>query len=344
MTITMKTMTTLLPALIQEDVAAFVWGAPGIGKTEAVEQVARSMGIGFLDCRLNIREPVDLAGLPVADMAAGVTRWMQPDLLPQLERDGPRGIFFLDELNTVGPSMMPVAFQLIQERRAGTHKILDGWVPIAAGNRAKDKAAAQRMPTPLRSRLAHLTVEPHLESWVEWAIGAGIDPRLVAFLRFRPELLHIMPGQIASGKTVPTFPEDANSFPTPRGWAKVAKFIKHPRDIRLPLVAALVGDGPAAELEGFLRVCDSITPISEIIANPTGAPMSKDPATLFATSMGLARAATRANLDAVITYANRMPSREFGLITVVDAVKRDKTLCDTAAFGTWTVANQDVAL
>ena len=335
--ITMKTLTVILPTLVRNDTATFIWGAPGIGKTQGVEQVARAMGIGFLDCRLNIREPVDLAGLPVADMAAGVTRWMQPDLLPQLERDGPRGIFFLDELNTVGPSMMLVAFQLVQERRAGTHKILDGWVPVAAGNRAKDKAAAQRMPTPLRNRLCHLTVEPDLESLVEYAIGRGWNPHLIAFLRFRRELLHVMPGEKG-------FPEDANSFPTPRIWEQVGKYIAEPREIRQHVISGLVGDGPAAELEGFLRVCSEITPIADCIADPAGAKVSNDPATLFAQAMGLARAATRQNLDKIIAYAARMPSREFGIITVTDAVKRDRSLTECAAFGAWAVANQDVAL
>jgi MoxR-like ATPase len=334
-TVTMKTLALCLEEMIAEDIAAFIWGVPGVGKTAVVEQVAKKLGIGFIDCRLNVREPVDLTGLPVADLTAGVTQWLRPEFLPNVKRDGARGIFFLDELNTVGPSMMPCAFQLVQERKAGTHAIPDGWVPIAAGNRVKDRASAQRMPTPLRNKLAHFTVEPDVDAWVEWAIPAGINPYVIAFLRFRKDLLHVMPES-----------DEVNSFPTPRAWEKVAKVVNRPREVRQHLVSSIVGDGPAAELEGFLRVFSTLPKIEEAIANPTTAtlPPQNEPASCYAMAMALARSATRQNLQAIMTYVKRFTTREFEVISVLDAVKRDASLTQTSAYGVWAVANQDVAL
>ena len=332
-TVTMKTLALCLAEMAKEDIATFIWGPPGVGKSALVRQVAQTIGYNVIDCRLNVREPVDLTGLPVADLKAKTTDWMRPEFLPREDRDGPRGFFFLDELPTVGPSMMPVAFQLVQERVAGTHIIPPGWLPVAAGNRVKDRAAAQRLPTPLRNKLAHFNVEPDLDAWIDWASGNGISPYLMAFLRFRKDLLHVMPAS-----------DEVNAFPTPRAWEKVSKIVGRPKQIRQHLVASIVSDGVAAELEGFLRICHSLPSVDEAIANPTTAQVPTDPATCYAMSMALARTATRANLASVMTYAKRFATREFEVITVIDAVKRDATLTQTAAYGTWAVANQDVTL
>jgi len=99
--------------------------------------------------------------------------------------------------------MQPDCYQLVLDRRLGDYTMPDGWAIVAARNRDSDRAETMRMPTPLRNRFVHLDCEVDIQEWSEWAIQAAIRPEVIAFLRFRPELLS-------------QFDRDANAFPSPR--------------------------------------------------------------------------------------------------------------------------------
>jgi hypothetical protein len=141
---TIATAASCLRECVDADIPAFLWGAPGIGKSQAIDQAAASLNMPVIDWRANLRDPVDVRGLPVVDIKTGVTRWLCPAELPVNGRHGPRGILKMDELNTASPAMMAACLQIVLERHAGEHKLDNGWVPVAAGNRMSDRAAVQR--------------------------------------------------------------------------------------------------------------------------------------------------------------------------------------------------------
>ena len=49
-----------LPALMKVGLVPFVWGAPGVGKSDVVAQVAKALGCELRDVRLTLFDPVDL--------------------------------------------------------------------------------------------------------------------------------------------------------------------------------------------------------------------------------------------------------------------------------------------
>ena len=321
----------LLNLLIDGRDPVMLWGAPGIGKSEATHQIGAARGWKVIEYRANLREPVDVRGIPVPDLASGTTRWLIPDELPRVERDGEHGILFLDEINTASPQMMSVLFGLVLDRRVGEYVLPDGWAIVAAGNRVSDRAAAQRMPTALRNRFAHVFITPDVDAWATWANRTGVAPEVVAFVRLRRELIHMMPQG------------DENAFPTPRSLTKAAKYVNAPRDVRLRLFASHVGDGVAAELDGFIELYRNLGSLEDIIADPQGAPLPTEASARYAVCTGLGRLATRKTLPAIIEYANRLP-RESQILVVHDATTRDAKLRETAAYGQWAVKNQDVIL
>jgi MoxR-like ATPase len=317
--------------LIEKRHSIFLWGAPGIGKSDLVRQIAKMLGWGLVEFRANLRESVDLRGIPVADQATGVTRWLVPDELPRVERDGEYGILFLDELNTASPQVMAALFQLVLERRLGDYILPDGWTIIAAGNRVSDRAAAQKMPTALRNRFAHLYLVADVEAWASWATANNVAPEMVAFVRFRRELIHRMPAG------------DENAFPTPRSLTKAAEYVNAPKEFRRDLIATHVGDDVAGEIVGFLDLYASIMSLEDIIADPEHAPIPSDPSQLWAVATGLARKATRANFAAVMKYAVRLDD-EKAMVLIHDATTHEPKLKETAAYGNWAVENADLIL
>ena len=318
-----------LTAYLDADIPAFLWGAPGVGKSDTIRSVANDRDMNLIDFRAILRDPVDLRGLP--SVHGDTAKWLAPDDLPRVDRDGERGIFFMDELNAAPASVQAACFGLVLDRKVGEYELPAGWRVVAAGNRQTDRAAAQRMPTALANRFAHIDVEPDVSTFAEWCSKANVHPMIQAFVRFRPGLLHNMEGS------------DLRAFPTPRAWAQVAKIADAPDDLRFPLVSGLVGEGPAAEFEGFVRVYKDLPSLDLVLSNPTGAPVVKDPAAKYAISAGLARKVTNKTFDAGITYTNRI-GREFNIMMVIDAVRRDAGLSHTTAFVDWAADNQDVTL
>lgn len=354
--LSLKLAADCLEQCLDANIAPFIWGPPGVGKSDMVRQVARKKDaakygkviaaaraklrdwnarnqFGFIDIRLSLRDPVDLRGLPLVDAKSGTTRWLCPDELPKIERDGDEGILFLDECNHASAQMQAAAMGLVLDRRLGEYELPKGWVPVAAGNRLIDKAAANRMGTALRNRFAHFEVKVDLDAWCEWAKEADIDPVMIGFLRFRPELLHKMPA------------DDKNSFPTPRSWAMAAKFCDTSETVRSVLIGSLVGEGPAGEFENFARMWHRLPDYKEIITNPKRAavPGNDEPAVYYAVSAALSRRVTKDTLANVITYVQRLP-KEFEIMTVTDAVKRDASLAKTKAYINWAVDNQEIVI
>lgn len=319
----------LLSAYLTADIPAFLWGAPGVGKSDIVRAIAKSQGLALIDLRAVLLDPVDLRGIP--SIENGETRWNPPQFLPNETRDGAAGILFLDELNAAPPSVQAALFQLVLDRKLGEYALPAGWRIVAAGNRQSDRAAANRMPSALANRFAHIDCEADCGAWSQWAAVSGIDPAVIAFIRFRPELLHKMDGA------------ELRAFPTPRAWSKVSAILNAPAELLASLVSGIVGNGAAAEFIGFLAVYKSLPSLPAIFNAPDVTPVPNDPSARYALSCAIGRALTAVNIAAGIHYLERM-SPEFATMGLLDAIRRDSSLKETAGFVQWAIRNQSVTL
>jgi MoxR-like ATPase len=244
--------------------STMIWGPPGIGKSSIVGQVAEAHGLEFVDVRLSQLAPTDLRGLPVPEN--GRSKWFPPEFLP----DGGKGILFLDELNMAPPAMQGIAQQLILDRKVGSYVVPEGWFIWAAGNRKEDRASVFEMPAPLANRFLHLSVAPDFESFKAYALAAGVDEQVIAFLAFRPTLLH---------RVDPQNP----AWPSPRSWAMASRLHRARLD-----VAPVVGPGAAAEFEAYLAVYDSLPDLGAIAdGGGESIPFPTEPSLRYATTIGL---------------------------------------------------------
>ena len=322
-----------LETYIAANIPVFLWGAPGVGKSDMIRAACANQARHLVDERLSTMESLDLRGLPFIDAAK--VNWSVPAMIAKLRAfNGEPTALFLDEMNAASSSMQAASFGLVLDRFVGEHALPANCVIIAAGNRQSDRASAQRMPSALANRFAHLDVEPDADAWRAWANGPGnMAPALSAFIAFRPALLHKMEGA------------DLRAFPSPRSWSQVSKVIDAPADIRQTVIAGLVGEAVAGELEAFLRVWKRIPSIDAIITDPNGAdvPAMSEPALMYAVCSALARKATRANFKAVLTYAARLPD-DFTVLLATDAIRRDRDLCETRAYVDFAADHADVTI
>jgi hypothetical protein len=188
------------------------------------------------------------------------------------------------------------------------------------------------MPTALRNRFVHLEFEVDLQEWSEWAIRAELRPEVIAFLRFRPELLS-------------AFDRDANAFPSPRSWEFVSRILNSKPDqaAEYELFAGAIGAGAATEFSAFLRTFRELPNIDAILLNPHQEPVPESPAAQYAVASALARYASDTNFDRICLYLNRLPT-EFRVLCVRDATLRDPAIRSTAGFIKFAVENHHVLM
>jgi MoxR-like ATPase len=269
--------------------SAMIWGPPGVGKSSVVAQVAAEQQLAIIDIRLNQLTPMDFRGVPVPEN--GITRWFPPEFLP---RDG-KGILFLDELNMAVPVMQGLAQQLILDRKLGSYVVPEGWFIWAAGNRKEDKATVFDMPAPLANRFVHLEVTPDLDSFKHYAFDQGLDETIIAFLGFRPALLH-------------AFDEKEHTWPSPRSWEMASQLLT----AGLPIDMA-VGKQVATEFKMFARLSKEVPDIKKILTGKSEEPFPDNPSIAYATITALsARAAKAVELyNAAVWLADKNKSEWF---------------------------------
>jgi len=292
-----------------------LWGPPGVGKSQIVAQAATRHNVPVIDIRLSQMEPTDLRGIPFR--VGDNVEWAIPSLLPDTKRHGEAGILFLDEITSAPPSVSAAAYQLILDRRLGAYEVPAGWVIVAAGNRQGDRGVTYTMPAPLANRFSHYEVETHLDDWVAWAYRHDIDERVIAFLRFRPELLF-------------DFDPAHNpvAFPSPRSWEFAHRALKKFMDLpqlRLGGLQACVGPAAGIELNAFVDNLDNMPDLDAILrGEEVAVPKAIDIQYAVAAAL-VGRAIKAQDTDDAMTvhghildYAQRFRDREMGVMLVSD--------------------------
>ena len=135
----------------------FLWGPPGIGKSDLVKQIGEDAGREVIDVRLALWEPTDIKGIPYYNAEQGKMVWAPPAELPTDPES--TAVIFLDELNSAPPAVQAAAYQLILNRKVGTYVLPKGVDIVAAGNREGDRGVTYRMPAPLANRFVHLEMK-----------------------------------------------------------------------------------------------------------------------------------------------------------------------------------------
>jgi len=238
----------------------FLWGPPGIGKSELVADITEELGGYMIDLRLGQMEPTDIRGIPFYNKDLGKMDWAPPIELPdeELAEQYPLVVLFLDELNSAAPSVQAAAYQLILNRRIGKYALPKNVVMVAAGNRESDKGVTYRMPTPLANRFIHQEMKVDFPSWQEWAVNNNIHKDVVGYLSFAKQDLYDFDAKSAS-----------RAFATPRSWTFVSELLEDEDsddDTLMNLVAGTIGEGLAVKFMAHRKIAGRMPKPEDILA------------------------------------------------------------------------------
>lgn len=295
----------------------FIVGKPGGGKSSCAREIAEALAKKFkipaeriIEFNPSLREPTDILGLPKMD--GECSRWLPPEELYRL-RDGVGPcILIIEELSDAQMDMQNPMCRVILDRYAGQMKLSDELFIIATGNRTQDRSGAARLSTKLANRMRILSFDEDLDDWMAWAAEHNINPLVMGFLRFRPNLLS-------------DFDPQRSRNPTPRAWEDVSRIpMDLPSAIYMEHVAGSVGEGAAAEFTGFIKVFNDLPDFDEILKKPETAEIPSKPDVMYAVVAKLMTVATKKNFSKVYAYLDRLPP-DFLVMAMKDFSKNPKT-------------------
>jgi len=258
-TLTSKEAKTSIMHCFNKKRPVFLWGPPGIGKSELVEEMTNDLNGYMIDLRLSQMEPTDLRGIPFYNKEINKMDWAAPIDLPteELASQYPVIVLFLDECNSGAPSVMAAAYQLVLNRRIGNYRLPDNVVIVAAGNRESDKGVTYRMPMPLSNRFVHFEMKVDYESWLDWAVDKKIHKDVVGYISFAKQDLYDFDSKSSS-----------RAFATPRSWTFVSELLEDDPDEKTMtnLVSGAVGEGLALKFMAHRKVAGKLPKPEDILA------------------------------------------------------------------------------
>ena len=219
-------------------------GAPGLGKTAIMSQIAAELDIGYVGYTITHHTRQSAIGLPMIEtreyggVEHPITRYTMSEIVASvyeaMETQSRReGILFIDEVNCVSETLSAAMLDLLQNKKFGPHPIPSGWVLVAAGNPPEFNSSAREFDIATLDRIRVIDVEPDTDVWLKYAMSAGIHDAVTYYLQVKPQnLLRI--------ENTP----DGPVFVTPRGWEDLSMVLReHERlglDVGVDLISQYV--------------------------------------------------------------------------------------------------------
>lgn len=260
----------------------FLWGPPGIGKSELVAGIANDLGGHMIDLRLAQMEPTDIRGIPFYNKDLGKMDWAPPIDLPDEEMASqyPVIVLFMDEMNSAAPAVQAAAYQLILNRRIGKYRLPDNVVMVAAGNRESDKGVTYRMPSPLSNRFVHLEMRVDFDSWQTWAVNNRIHKDVVGYISFaKQDLFDFDPRS------------NSRAFATPRSWTFVSELLDDGDENfdsgTVDLMAGAVGEGIAVKFMAHRKVSGQMPDPKEVLSGRVADLKIKEVSAMYSLTISL---------------------------------------------------------
>lgn len=218
----------------------FLLGAPGIGKTAIVEQIAAELEVGFVAYSMTHHTRQSALGLPFisqrtfGDVEYDVSEYTMSEIIAsvyeEMEKSGKHeGILFLDEINCVSETLNPAMLQFLQYKIFGRHQVPAGWIVVTAGNPPEYNRTARDFDIATWDRLKKIEVEPDFLAWRSYALSHGVHPSIITYLDIEQSHFYHVETTI-----------DGKSFVTARAWDDLSSMIVLSEQLHLPVNAELI--------------------------------------------------------------------------------------------------------
>lgn len=317
--------------LIRADIIPMWQGATGIGKSDAIAQVAKAIDHDLLVIYPALYLPENFLGFPMMD-PSGKAGFQPMGFLAQILQTEKPLLVFLDEIDKASHAVQCAVAQLILSRTINGDKIPDVVKFAMAGNRPEDRCGGQRLVKHLDNRCWKCTIDVDADAWLRWASENNVHPMVQAFISRFPQ--HIEDSD-------PTRKDQQDT--TPRSLTKLASYMTATGSDRLPLEVAegFISKGVAVEFSAFCRLADEIPSYEEIVQDPFKTLIPENPSSRYAVASMLAVRGDLADKEPIAVYLSRL-SAEVSAFAFKSLFKRDPKFSESKTFGKWCVDHADL--
>ena len=218
----------------------FLMGAPGIGKTAIMEQIAAELGVGLISYSMTHHTRQSALGLPFitsknyGGKEYSVSEYTMSEIIASVydmmeETGKTEGILFLDEINCVSETLAPSMLQFLQYKVFGRHRVPDGWIVVTAGNPPEYNNSVREFDIVTWDRLKRIDVEANYEIWKQYALNSGTHPAVLSYLDVKPGDFYKIESSV-----------DGKRFVTARGWSDLSAMISLYEKNGIPVSKSLI--------------------------------------------------------------------------------------------------------
>ena len=210
---------------IERQRPVFLLGAPGIGKTAVMSQVAQDLDVALVSYSMTHHTRQSALGLPFIshknyqgkefDVSEYTMSEIVASVYEAMEVSGKKeGILFLDEINCVSETLTPSMLQFLQYKTFGKHQIPEGWVVATAGNPPQFNRSVREFDIVTMDRLKVMEIEPDYDAWRGYAVNRGVHSVILTYLDIKKGDFYIIENTV-----------DGKSYVTARGWEDLSETI-----------------------------------------------------------------------------------------------------------------------
>ena len=203
----------------------FLLGAPGIGKTAVMEQIAQDLSVALVSYSMTHHTRQSALGLPFIShreyegMQIDVSEYTMSEIIASIyevmqDSGVKEGILFLDEINCVSETLAPSMLQFLQYKVFGRHRVPDGWVIVTAGNPPEYNKSVREFDVVTMDRLKVLSVEADYRVWKEYAQERGLHTAILNFLELKKDYFYKIETTV-----------NGRSYVTARGWEDLSEIL-----------------------------------------------------------------------------------------------------------------------
>lgn len=229
-----------IPAIRQRPI--LLMGAPGIGKTQIMEQIAKECGVGLVAYTITHHTRQSAVGLPMIAEETydgerySVTEYTMSEIIASVYRcirdEGKKeGILFIDEINCVSETLTPAMLQFLQCKTFGNRPVPQGWVIVAAGNPPEYNKSVRDFDMVTLDRVRLIEVEAELDVWMNYAADKHIHGVILSYLQLRPKNFYRVETDV-----------DGLRFVTARGWEDLGALMQVYEELEIPVTEAVIGE------------------------------------------------------------------------------------------------------
>lgn len=327
-------LTEYLQYAIQNRFSTLITGAPGIGKSDIVDQACELTNVRLIISHPVVADPTDFKGLPFPRKGGKGADFLPFGDLEQLIDATEETVFFLDDLGQAPTSVQAACMQLILARRINGHKVSDKVTFLAATNRKQDKSGVTGIIKSLKRRFVIQELEVSSKDWIKWAAANGMPDELMAFIAFKPDLLFSDDDE-----------KDIKNAPCPRTVAMVGNHqnTNCPKHLFEDACKGAVGEVFTSQYMEFLKLFDDLPTVDSIIAKPSSAKIPPTLGSQYAFTVSLSKRMDESSIAPICEYLERLPI-ELNVSCMTMATAKKESLKETSAFIKWASKKSEVLI